>query len=362
MQPACKERLYLPRSEMGRGLHNIEFKSGTMLLQLRNTLEDSKLISTRRGAILKTEEKSVTHLATICNYLRSKYAMEETVDVSGLQKAQSDSLYSEIKKKQLHEKLYRPKENPLVDIKGCSMWLSHGNIKPRDEASICNLQDRNFFLGAISKCNHCNQALKTVDHLASKCDRMLAHDYTRRHNEVVRCIHLLLCNKYNIKSSKKMRTHSVQEIVSNEYVEIKVDTTVKTDIKVQNNRPDIIVHDKKRHEITLIEVGITNQDLLQTVEVEKCRKYDLLAGELGQMYKCKTKIIPYVVSWDGIVTSYHKKYIKELGITKNIEAYIQSRILKKTLESVSFESRRGLTADADTEAGFKACDKVKLMC
>ncbi|KAI5176556.1 hypothetical protein PAEPH01_2356 [Pancytospora epiphaga] len=31
LQPACLERLYLPRDEMGRGLHNIEMRSEQML-------------------------------------------------------------------------------------------------------------------------------------------------------------------------------------------------------------------------------------------------------------------------------------------------------------------------------------------
>ena len=68
-----------------------------------------------------------------------------------------------------------------------------------------------------------------MDHLATKCDRMLGHDYVRRHNEVVRCIHLLLCNKYGIRRSKKLRTHSVQEVVANENAEIRVDTHIKTE-------------------------------------------------------------------------------------------------------------------------------------
>ncbi|KAI4293355.1 hypothetical protein PAPHI01_2629, partial [Pancytospora philotis] len=42
---------------------------------------------------------------------------------------------------------------------------------------------------------------------------------------------------------------------------------------IQANRPDILVHDKKRKEIILIEVGITGQDRLHTVETEKARKY-----------------------------------------------------------------------------------------
>ena len=132
--------------------------------------------------------------------------------------------------------------------------------------------------------------------VATQCSKMLGQDYTRRHNEVVKCIHLLLCNKYGIKRTKKLRNHSVQEINSNSEVEIRVDTTVATSTKQSANRPDIIVHDKKRKELIIIEVGITSQDQLQKVENEKARKYDVLAKELGAMHSCKTRIIPYVMT------------------------------------------------------------------
>ncbi|EQB60595.1 hypothetical protein NAPIS_ORF01835 [Vairimorpha apis BRL 01] len=46
--------------------------------------------------------------------------------------------------------------------------------------------------------------------------------------------------------------------------------------------------------------------------------------KLGLIHGCKTKIILYVLTWDD-----------------RIEAYIQSVTLKKTLESVSMEYRRG---------------------
>ena len=56
-QPANKERLYLPRSELGRGLHKVEYKSELMILQLKQTLESTKSRSLRREAILKSKRK-----------------------------------------------------------------------------------------------------------------------------------------------------------------------------------------------------------------------------------------------------------------------------------------------------------------
>ncbi|KAI5169447.1 hypothetical protein PAEPH01_0721 [Pancytospora epiphaga] len=34
-----------------------------------------------------------------------------------------------------------------------------------------------------------------------------------------------------------------------------------------------------------------------------------------QEYGCRTRVIPYVIVWDGVVTKYHRRHLKEIGIT-----------------------------------------------
>ena len=123
-----------------------------------------------------------------------------------------------------------------------------------------------------------------------------------------------MCKKYSVESAKKLRSHSVQQIVSNKHVEIRVDTTIKTDVKIKYNKPDIVVINKREKEILIIEIGVTSQDNLQQVESEKLRKYDVLANELSLIYGYKSKIIPFVITCDGITAKYNTKYRKELGI------------------------------------------------
>ena len=79
--------------------------------------------------------------------------------------------------------------------------------------------------------------------------------------------------------------HSVQETVSNSEVTITVDTRVQTSISISANKPDIIVIDIKKKEITIIEIGITCQNQLKTVETEKRHKYDVLSNHMGQHTK-----------------------------------------------------------------------------
>ncbi|KAF7670534.1 hypothetical protein TCON_2828, partial [Astathelohania contejeani] len=84
-----------------------------------------------------------------------------------------------------------------------------------------------------------------------------------------------------------------------------------------------------------------------------CLNFIFLYLLLGILYKAKTKIITYVLTWVGVVTKYHRSYLKELGITPQIEAYIQSTVLKKTLETISLEHRRSI------DDGLKAMDVVE---
>ncbi|KAK1347437.1 hypothetical protein LUQ84_003201 [Hamiltosporidium tvaerminnensis] len=168
LRPECKERLYLPRTELGRGLHSVELRSEHMLLELLDCLEKSKEISTRRAAILKVENNNKSYLALIKSFLKVKYRLLEEVTKKSLEEAQLAKLYNEIEKRKLHSKLYNARKNELVSVSDSSRWLKRGNIRPRNEAVFCYIQDRNVFWGADGVCQHCGKSGKTVDHLATR--------------------------------------------------------------------------------------------------------------------------------------------------------------------------------------------------
>ncbi|XP_076384103.1 uncharacterized protein LOC143261870 [Megalopta genalis] len=299
--PTCKETLYLPRTKMGRGLINVEHRSEYMLFNINQNFNETRNNNLRCSAILKVEEENETHLAAVDKYLNIKYD-KQMLSVRDILEVQKETLYNKIKNKNNHKKLYNVRDNELVSIKGSPTWLAKGNNQARSVRQHTALFKteisfavRRLYVPTAKK------QRKTVDRLATKYKCMLGFDSTRRHNEVVRCIHLLLCKKYGFKKSNKIRSHSVQEILKNENAEIRADTRISTDIKVTHNKPDIL---------------------------------------------SRTKIVPYVMTWDGVITKFHKKYLHELGIQDSIEAYIQSVVLKKTLESISIERRRGLYQDS----------------
>ena len=110
-----------------------------MLLELNKCLVRSSNVSLRRAAILKVEQDNSTHLALINNYLIAKYKVKESLTAKSLCEAQIKSLLVNIKAKECHERLFRVCDHELADVKDSSIWLTKGNIKPRDEGAYCFL-------------------------------------------------------------------------------------------------------------------------------------------------------------------------------------------------------------------------------
>ncbi|KAM0687072.1 hypothetical protein COBT_001696, partial [Conglomerata obtusa] len=72
------------------------------------------------------------------------------------------------------------------------------------------------------------------------------------------------------------------------------------------------------------------------------QKYDILAKELGMIYKCNSRIVPYVITWDGLMMMFYKQYCILLEIPAETDAYFQTIALKKTLELMPLDRRRGI--------------------
>ncbi|KAF7682424.1 hypothetical protein TCON_2347 [Astathelohania contejeani] len=113
LKPGCKESLYLPRTEMGIGLHSVEMKSEYMFLQLLDSLKKHKNILSKRAAILKVEEQNKTHLSLIYQYLGSKYSLTDFSTKSFLN-AQCKLLYGKINKKNFTNSYIRPAQMSLL--------------------------------------------------------------------------------------------------------------------------------------------------------------------------------------------------------------------------------------------------------
>ena len=218
------DRLYLPRNELGRGLGNMAEKSELMLFNLNEYL----LNSINYKAIIESEKAQATHLGTIKEFICRTYDIpEELLCWDMIKNKQKQRRMNRINEKALHKIVFQ-NDDGYIDIRQSSLWLSKGNVSPQEEGMMCKLQDRNLFWKK-NKCPHCKRATATVDHLATHCGGLLNFDYKKRHNDVVRCIHMMFAKKYGITNQKRLKNYRVENVVSNERVRIKSDTPILTD-------------------------------------------------------------------------------------------------------------------------------------
>lgn len=350
-QSSNVDRLYLSRSKLGRGFLSVEELAERVLLKLHDYLAQN----TSTLPVLKNEKEKGSQLGIIRQFLANKYALSlDNVSVPTLFFSQEEHRMQRINEKVLHKQLFT-NEDGFIDQERSSMWLIKGNMSPQQEGMWCKLQDRNVFFGTTTECPHCGKAIG-VDHLATACGRLLAFDYTHRHNEIVRCLHLMFARRYVLTNARKMRGYKVQDTLANARARICSDKTILTHNRVECNKPDLLVHDLKENVITLVEVGVTNKSILKTVEVTKSRKYDHLANELRQIYGAKVVTVPIIISWDGLVTKFSRRYMEDLGVNKQIFAYIQTVVLRCTCQSILIDCR--LRPAYDEELVVRAFDRL----
>lgn len=304
-----------------------------MLLNILKKIE-SKSNSCARNKLIKcVYENFMITERELEHKLRLKYNIQEQTPLNSfsLTDAFQKKLLTDIKKKEMHNQLFK-EFNDLSEINDSATWLQRGKLNPKTEGLFCNIQDRNIFYSR-NKCTHCNKSQASADHLATRCEKMLYYDYKHRHDEIQKVIITSILNKFSKMGIKHYKYRRVKNIYELGDIRIQVNIPIKTDVVITENKPDIVVVNKNKKQIHFIEIGVTNTDNLKQVESWKKRKYELLAREYGRIMNMDVNVIPFVISWDGHVTSYNKKYREILGITYEVFGYIQTLCLNKTLES-----------------------------
>ena len=103
------------------------------------------------------------------------------------------------------------------------------------------------------------------------------------------------------------------------------DKEILTDKKVQANRPDITIHDRKKQSAILIDVSVPNDNNIIAKTAEKLMKYRDLEIEIKKCWELKkVKTIPIIIGALGSVSTGHQKFLTE------ISPKIEFKVVQKT--------------------------------
>ena len=358
---ADKDRIYLPRPDGGRGLIQLEnaYKVSTIgLLQYLENSQEETLKSVYRHHCIKkmhsiikegktfkqeikltTEDDSGAKSCTpIENAKRTKEKAKKLLQKSLQQRWEEKRLYGQFPKRVAQEHISKHLSY---------QWLKTSGMKGETEGLILAAQDqslptRNYQTNITKElgndlCRLCKAKPETIDHLISGCESIAATEYLQRHNNIAQYIHWNICRTAGMNVAAKWYEHRPEPVQENEELSVLWDFTIHTDRKINANRPDITVKDRKNQECFLIDVSVPSDRNVAKKEFEKKYKYSDLELEIQRMWKFKTKVIPIVIGALGTISEDFEKYKNEIPgdmSTKEIQKTAlmgTAHILRKTL-------------------------------
>ena len=111
-----------------------------------------------------------------------------------------------------------------------------------------------------SKRRMCYNAEEHIKHIVQGCTILVPSEYTNRHSEVAGYIQWTICKPIGLKVTDKYCEHARERIinVNGTTTRIMWDVPATTDRTILANRPDILLHDKKREDLPADRYSLTS--------------------------------------------------------------------------------------------------------
>ena len=169
---------------------------------------------------------------------------------------------------------------------------------------------------------------------------MAKKEYLDRHNNVAKYVHYELCRSLGFQTEGKWHLHKPAEVVMDRNYEITWDMVLTTDRAVGANRPDIVVRDKIKKKVLILDISCPSDVNVVAKENEKINKYSGLRVELSKMWNSECDVIPVVVGGLGCVSKNFEGYLKRIPAELSKELCIKITLLGSEKLMRSFLSRK----------------------
>ena len=297
------DRLYLPREDGGRGMASIEECINSECNALGQYIQDHE------DPWLKAawKEKVVTLAG----------------DTEEIKRRMKEQRKDNWKGKVLHGQYLRQIEE--ISTKETWGWLRKGELKRETEGTILAAQEQslptNYLKARVyhtqesSICRMCKGKDETVNHIASECSALAQGHYKKRHDSVAKALHWKLSKTHQFPCSDKWYDHVPEMVCENNEVKLLWDCDIQTDHVIQARRPDIVLVEKKKNVVSLIDVAVPWDSRVATKEQEKINKYQDLKIELKRIWhKEKVEVIPIVIGALGAIPKNLKRNLESIGV------------------------------------------------
>ena len=354
----CLDRLYLPRSEGGLGLTEVNQSFKSSMVALSQYLHVSKdplmKIVARQHIDVLPPNVSITKMADLfAKDIIEREPEGEDANIPATEMAkQKRKVHGFIFKNNRKDRWIEDKragkfptelDKPYIDKKASLSWLKKGKLGFDGERMITGAQDQGLLTNAFKKmvnlsdndkCRFCHTEVESISHLISGCQTLMGDGhYTNRHNAVCRYIHWKICNAIGM-ATKPVWEHEPARSTAHEDFVIFYDKPIPLGRYVEGGaiKPDIVLWDRQSKTAQIIEVSVPNDYGLNRAEREKRNKYQDLKNDLRNTWGLKNiELIPVIIGATGLVKNNLQQHLQDIKGSPALEE-IQLAAIKGTIK------------------------------
>lgn len=257
-----------------------------------------------------------------------------------------------------HEKIVR---NPSLDWTLSHRWIEVGNLSAENARNGIAIQERAIITRTHpastttdTTCRRCQRGEETIPHILTSCERWRTNLAIERHDSVGRNIYYHLAKKYGLWTPHY--TEQVPSVASNDSCSLWWNFPFQTTKKLHHNRPDLVLLDRSKKRVTIIEVAVADpSNMLRQLDIKRVR-YQVnsegpvdhtnyraknhganLVEELGRKFRATTRFLPVIIGTAGEVLTGTLQNIKE---ELQIDERTGMRLLERLQRSAVLGSSR----------------------
>ena len=289
-------RIYIPRREGGQGLINVtnQYKKSIINTAYYINNSNERLIKIVNIWDKERGEKSLNKKAT-------KYTNEIGLKRNKLFSLKKHQIKQEVKtsmtntdinklyEMELHGQYFREINKPHIDKDMSLSWNKSSKLKATTESTICAIQEQAITTKYIEKnihktsntdtCRLCKIHKETIHHIISGCPTIAPTKYLERHDNVAKYIFIEAAKQLNLNfNNTNWYNYNPPPILENNEMKLLWNYNIQTDHQLRHNKPDIIIYDKVRKSVKIIDIAIPNDANIANKISEKTKLYGLSSG------------------------------------------------------------------------------------
>ena len=361
------DKLYLRRTEGGRGLIQLELSYKTTTIGLHKYLQETQdtllhfvtdhddrksLYSISRQSVKFSRELGVAAISPAVDETNTTYPHRT--------KAKWES-------KALNSKYPQRVKQANMDLDKTHRLLKAAGLKVKTDGFIIAAQDQSLPKGWYQhnilkkpdmdpKCTLCGLFDKIIDHLVSGCPELAITEYIHRHNKAAADMHWTICKEFGIEVKERWYEHEPKTVTEKDSISIVWDIHIHTDKTIAASRLDIVLKNKKDKTCLLIYMTTLRDTNTSTKTTGKLNKYIDWEIEVEHLWELKTTTAAVAMRALGTIKdmeNYTNKIPGNIHELQKMTLLSKARLLRRVL-SIKWKPSlppkvHGLDSDVERE-------------